>query len=423
MAKEFLHKEGLTKLIENIKAWAKGAFLGKDATITKSSGTNKGVSVSIQGSVSEPSVSVSVTTSGVSGNNSGIVSGSEVKAYVDENAATKNTFKAATSSSNAVNGLVPAPSSANATKFLRGDGAWTTPLLVTNKTDGLMSAADKTTLDQSVAMVTPLTGDDGSCVLEVERNDGTSLEFPVPKVGYAKEADNALKLGGTPLRKIHEFVGCNDKLFGDTEGWYRIARSSDFSSNPKTFILFLERHFANDSPESYVFSISNTFGDYFSITQLSGVASTRLIDKIRVVNSANISDYIYVDIHINPVSGYQNRIYWGVVGDAVAYHSEEVVFNPELPGAYMEFETVNGFKTNLSIYEGSAALSEKYTTKSDITSGNITVAKATTADSANAIGGKGLYELVQGGGTIKHIKVVTSLPASPSNDTLYLIKQ
>jgi hypothetical protein len=27
------------------------------------------------------------------------------------------------------------------------------------------------------------------------------------------------------------------------------------------------------------------------------------------------------------------------------------------------------------------------------------------------------------GGSIKHIKVVTSLPASPSNDTLYLIKQ
>lgn len=129
MAKEFLHKEGLTKLVENIKAWSKGAFLGKDATITKSSGTNKGVAVSIQGSVSEPSVSVSVTTSGVSGNNSGVVSGSEVKAYVDENAATKSTFKAATSSSNAVNGLVPAPSSANATKFLRGDGTWQTPAI------------------------------------------------------------------------------------------------------------------------------------------------------------------------------------------------------------------------------------------------------------------------------------------------------
>jgi hypothetical protein len=59
----------------------------------------------------------------------------------------------------------------------------------------------------------------------------------------------------------------------------------------------------------------------------------------------------------------------------------------------------------------------------DIINGNITAAKAATADSTNAIGGKGLSDLVQGGGTIKHIKVVTSLPANPSNDTLYLIKQ
>ena len=363
MAKEFLHKEGLTKLVEKIKAWAKGAFLGKDATITKSSGTNKGVSVSIQGSVSEPSVSVSVTTSGVSGDNSGVVSGSEVKAYVDANAATKDTFKAATSSSNAVNGLVPAPSSANATKFLRGDGAWTTPPLATNNTDGLMGADDKTKLDQSVAMVTPLTGEDGSCILEVERNDGTYLEFQVPKVDAAKEADNALNLDGTPLRKIHEFVCCNDKLFGDTEGWYRIARSRDFANSPRSFMLFLERQYGYDSPESYVFSISNTMGDYFSITQLSGAASSRLIDKIRVVNSASASDYVYVDIHINPASGLVNPIFWGVVGNAVAYNRDEVVFNPELPGVNVEFETVNGFKTNNNIYEGAASLSEKYLLK------------------------------------------------------------
>lgn len=146
MAKEFLHKGGLTKLVENIKAWSKGAFLGKDATITKSSGANKGVSVSIQGSVSEPSVSVSVTTSGVSVNNSGVVSGSEVKAYVDENAATKDTFKAATSSSNAVNGLVPAPSSANATKFLRGDGTWTLPKEITVSNSSATLAWDSAVL-------------------------------------------------------------------------------------------------------------------------------------------------------------------------------------------------------------------------------------------------------------------------------------
>jgi hypothetical protein len=96
-------------------------------------------------------------------------------------------------------------------------------------------------------------------------------------------------------------------------------------------------------------------------------------------------------------------------------------------------DSTNGWETfitdkNIATYKagdssklGGVAASS-YATKDDITNGNITASKATTADSANAIGGKGLSDLVQGGGTIKFIKVVTSLPASPSSDTLYLIK-
>ena len=85
-------------------------------------------------------------------------------------------------------------------------------------------------------------------------------------------------------------------------------------------------------------------------------------------------------------------------------------------------KNIGSYKSGDSSKLGGVA-AESYATKDDITNGNITAAKATTADSANAISGKGLNDLVQGGGTIKHIKVVTSLPASPSNDTLYLIKQ
>jgi hypothetical protein len=96
--------------------------------------------------------------------------------------------------------------------------------------------------------------------------------------------------------------------------------------------------------------------------------------------------------------------------------------------------STNGWETfitdkNIATYKagdssklGGVAASS-YATKDDIANGNITAAKATTADSANAIGGKGLNDLVQGGGTIKHIKVVTALRQNPSNDTLYLIKQ
>lgn len=49
--------------------------------------------------------------------------------------------------------------------------------------DGMMSKGDKVKFDESVAMATPLTGNDGSCILEIERNNGTYIEFPFPKAG------------------------------------------------------------------------------------------------------------------------------------------------------------------------------------------------------------------------------------------------
>lgn len=57
----------------------------------------------------------------------------------------------------------------------------------TTEKDGIMSAADKARLDESVAMATPLTGNDGSCILEIERNNGTYIEFPFPKAGEGND--------------------------------------------------------------------------------------------------------------------------------------------------------------------------------------------------------------------------------------------
>jgi hypothetical protein len=85
---------------------------------------------------------------------------------------------------------------------------------------------------------------------------------------------------------------------------------------------------------------------------------------------------------------------------------------------YLDLAGVERFLSKIKTWA-----TDVFASKTDITGGNITAAKAITADSANAIGGKGLNDLVQGGGTIKYIKVVTSLPANASNDTLYLIKQ
>lgn len=57
----------------------------------------------------------------------------------------------------------------------------------TTEKDGIMSAADKARLHESVAMATPLTVNDGSCILEIERNNGTYIEFPFPKVGEGND--------------------------------------------------------------------------------------------------------------------------------------------------------------------------------------------------------------------------------------------
>jgi hypothetical protein len=65
---------------------------------------------------------------------------------------TYDNFKGATSDTNGVNGLVPAPYSGNQSQFLRGDATWATPpdttygIAMPSK-DGLMSSADKTKLD------------------------------------------------------------------------------------------------------------------------------------------------------------------------------------------------------------------------------------------------------------------------------------
>lgn len=124
--------------------WQPIEKVAKNKSINKSA-SNKGVKVALGGTVESPTVSVTTTTNGVTANNTGVVSGAEVKSYVDTNAASTATFKAATSTSIAVNGLVPAPSSANATKFLRGDGTWVTPTgstygLATSTSNGLMSS-------------------------------------------------------------------------------------------------------------------------------------------------------------------------------------------------------------------------------------------------------------------------------------------
>lgn len=72
--------------------------------------------------------------------------------WVDDKNTTYGVFKGATTSANGGNGLVPAPKTANAGQYLKGDGTWGTPTNTTygdatQSAHGLMTAADKTKLD------------------------------------------------------------------------------------------------------------------------------------------------------------------------------------------------------------------------------------------------------------------------------------
>lgn len=70
----------------------------------------------------------------------------------NDNNTTYSAFKGATSSAAGGSGLVPAPTTTNATQYLRGDGTWATPPdtkynNASTSSAGLMSSGDKAKLD------------------------------------------------------------------------------------------------------------------------------------------------------------------------------------------------------------------------------------------------------------------------------------
>ena len=81
--------------------------------------------------------------------------------WVDDKDTTYGVFKGATTSADGGNGLVPAPKTANAGQYLKGDGTWGTPTNTTygdatQSAHGLMTAADKTKLDGIAAGATSM---------------------------------------------------------------------------------------------------------------------------------------------------------------------------------------------------------------------------------------------------------------------------
>lgn len=124
--------------------------------------------------------------------------------------------------------------------------------------------------------------------------------------------------------------------------WYRIFEFNRTASYAASAIIKISRSFSNTNNESYTFSVNIAYGGAISITQLSGVANTQLITKIRVDHRN--SDHCFVDFYytgsaINGVSisGY---------GDGTFQEPAEAT----LVGTAKEFNLItNGLATNGNI--------------------------------------------------------------------------
>lgn len=143
----------------------------------------------------------------------------------------------------------------------------------------------------------------------------------------------------------HEYQNILERRFSgytamSSAGWYRIAATQSSNAQGSSFRLFIQRMYNTQNNEAYSFDISIGYNNAVSITQTSGIASVRLISKIRVTGPANGVQYI--DIYYSRSTN--NDVFWTTIGDAVAYKS--ATFSPEAGDITTEFETTNGCKTN-----------------------------------------------------------------------------
>lgn len=151
----FLDLDGLSHLVQ----WFKGQLGGKvDKVSGKQLSTNDYTTAEKNklaglSNYSHPTTSGNkhIPAGGAAGKILGWASDGTAQ-WVDDKNTTYGVFKGATTSADGGNGLVPAPKTANAGQYLRGDGTWGTPTNTTyndatQSAHGLMIAADKTKLD------------------------------------------------------------------------------------------------------------------------------------------------------------------------------------------------------------------------------------------------------------------------------------
>lgn len=169
---------------------------------------------------------------------------------------------------------------------------------------------------------------------------GASGTWGINISGNAATATNADTLDGVHFQNILERE-TSGFARGTDVGWYRIAETYQNNSDSYCFLLGIQRSYGYTNNETYLFSICISYRGRISITQLSGSANVRLIDKIRIDWSR---DAFYIDLYINTATD-GNTYRWYTVGAAKSYTAWTA--NPTLNGTAYEFTTVNGCKSDL----------------------------------------------------------------------------
>lgn len=157
--------------------------------------------------------------------------------------------------------------------------------------------------------------------------------------GSGLDADT---LDGVHLQNILEKQHSGYSASGTATGWFRIGMLLGTNSEGHNCILIIKRNYYYTNNETYVFSISGAYGGGISITQLSGYANSRLIDKIRI--DYTNSGTSYIELHIS-TSTTTNSYGWSTIGAGSSYTTWTAVSDTPVGTSY-EFTTVNGCKSD-----------------------------------------------------------------------------
>lgn len=124
--------------------------------------------------------------------------------------------------------------------------------------------------------------------------------------------------------------------------WYRIFEFNRGASGGASAIIKISRTYSNSNNESYIFSVNIAYSGAVSITQLSGVANTQLIRKVRVDHRN--SDHCFVDFY------YDGTVLNGVNISGYGDGTFQAPAEATLVGTAKEFNLItNGLATNGNI--------------------------------------------------------------------------